>query len=58
MNGGPGDDKINGNGGNDLLLGGGGNDALDGGLSAGDECNGQTGLDTAAASCEIVTNVP
>ena len=58
VNGGPGDDKINGNGGNDLLLGGGGNDALDGGLSAGDECNGQTGLDTAAASCEIVTNVP
>ena len=58
VDGGPGDDEINGNGGSDLLLGGGGNDALDGGLSAGDECNGQTGLDTAAASCEIVTNVP
>ena len=41
-----------------MLLGGAGNDALDGGSSVGDECNGQGGIDTATAACEVVSNVP
>ena len=67
INGGPGDDEISGAAGNDLingdagsdtLLGGLGDDMLDGGASSGDICDGQSGTDTATASCETAICLP
>lgn len=56
--GGAGGDTMDGGAGNDDLFGGPGADALDGGPGAADACNGQTGTDTADASCETITSVP
>lgn len=58
--GGPGEDVLNGGGGdNDVLFGEGGSDTLNGGSGGNDSCDGGNGTgDTAAASCETVTNVP
>ena len=53
-----GDDTLNGNDGADELNGGSGDDHLSGDGGSPDICNGQTGTDTAAESCERITNVP
>jgi Ca2+-binding RTX toxin-like protein len=58
ITGGPGDDVLRGDAGADNIIGGSGNDTLVGGPSAGDICNGQSGIDTAAASCESTIGVP
>ena len=67
INGGDGNDELTGSTGNDVLRGdagsdtlngGSGGDTLVGGPSSGDECNGQSGVDTAVASCEVVVSVP
>ena len=51
-------DTIDGGSGSDLISGGGGDDTLIGGDSPGDVCNGQAGVDTAAASCETTISIP
>lgn len=51
-------DTVIGGAGNDQLLGGNGDDRLFGGGGASDFCDGQNGVDTAAASCETVVRVP
>ena len=56
--GGPGNDILNGDGGSDDIEGGSGDDAMVGGSGGGDSCNGQSGTDTADASCETVVSVP
>ena len=58
ITGGSGNDELNGDGGSDTLFGGADNDDLDGGASSGDECNGQSGTDTATADCEVISTVP
>lgn len=58
LNGGAGDDELFGDSGSDILSGGAGDDELDGGSSLGDECNGQSGIDTATADCEVINTVP
>jgi Ca2+-binding RTX toxin-like protein len=58
INGGPGNDTLRGDAGADQISGGSGDDNLVGGSSAGDVCNGQIGVDTAAASCETTIGVP
>ena len=50
--GGAGDDVVRGDTGADMIFGGSGDDRLVGGASGGDVCNGQSGIDSAAASCE------
>lgn len=53
-----GNDQLFGDAGNDRLAGSAGNDALSGGAGK-DQCDGGSGGgDTAAASCETVSNVP
>ena len=56
--GGPGNDILNGDGGSDDIEGGSGDDEMAGGPGGGDSCNGQSGTDTADASCETVVGVP
>ena len=40
-----------------MVLGGSGDDSLVGGASAGDVCNGQSGVDSAVGSCETLIGV-
>jgi Ca2+-binding RTX toxin-like protein len=56
--GGPGDDVLRGDSGADDIKGGSGDDTLVGGASSGDSCNGQSGADSAAASCEVTSGIP
>ncbi|MEX2236307.1 MAG: Ig-like domain-containing protein [Dehalococcoidia bacterium] len=56
LDGGGGNDDLAGGSGSDTLFGNAGNDHLSGGTSSGDQCNGNTGDDTADASCETVTS--
>ncbi len=67
IRGGAGNDTISGGGGNDRLFGdsgeddikgGGSNDTMSGGSGSPDRCDGEGGIDTADASCEIAVDVP
>jgi Ca2+-binding RTX toxin-like protein len=58
ITGGPGDDVLRGDAGTDTINGGSGDDTLVGGPSAGDNCHGQSGTDSAVASCESIASAP
>lgn len=51
-----GNDTIKGLTGNDNLFGGTGNDWLSGGVGSSDRCNGETGADIAANTCETIVS--
>ena len=55
LRGGFGADSLEGGFGNDVLRGGPGNDFLSGGPGVFDVCNGGSGMDTFAASCETIS---
>ncbi len=58
IRGGGGNDRLYGDAGSDSIQGGGGDDLMDGGSDAADTCDGQGGVDTASASCEVIANTP